>query len=90
MKLKSTGTIVIEGHNVFFCETGQWAVSFKGSHVGYADTLDEVAPLIARTREAVRKRVADVEAEAKQRAEAPDMMPKYLSMPRCRGQSILR
>jgi hypothetical protein len=67
MKLTSAGTIKVEGHNVNYTEMGQWAVSFRGTFVGYADTLDEVCPLIEARREAVRARLAAVEAKAQER-----------------------
>ena len=70
MRLTKTGTIEVDGCKVRTTKKGQWQVSRSGIHIGYADTLAEGPILIARQRDAVRERLARLNAEAKARAEA--------------------
>lgn len=72
MQLTKSGTIKTDGCNVLRTEDGGWMVSRNGTLVGYVDMLDEVPGLIERQREAVRARLAKVEAEAKARREAAE------------------
>ena len=70
MELSQHGTIMIDGckarHNAY----GKWDVSRSGIHIGEVDTLAEVPILIERQRDAVRKRLACIEAKALERKNA--------------------
>ena len=68
MKLTASGIVKIEGCNATYTEHGQWAVSRNGKHLGYVDTLTEVPTLLKKRKEDARRELAEVEAEAKQRA----------------------
>lgn len=67
MKLAKSGTVTMHGCNVRFTEMGRWCVSQGGTVLGEVDTLGEVEGLIMRQREAVRERLAKVQAEAERR-----------------------
>jgi hypothetical protein len=67
MELKRSGTVSYDGCNVRFTEMGRWLVSQCGTVIGEVDTLAEVDGLIKRQREAVRERLAKVQAEAARR-----------------------
>lgn len=64
MRLTQHGTIKSDDYNLNFTQGGKWLVSRNGTFIGEADTLAEVPALIERAREAVRERLAKVEAEA--------------------------
>ena len=70
MKLTNSGTIKRDDYNVMRTEDNRWMVSRSGTVLGYCDTLMEVEPLIVQYRDAVKARLAKVEAEAQRRAEA--------------------
>jgi len=67
MELTPHGSIIVDGCTVRNTKNGQWEVSRSGIHIGYADSLAEVPSLIERQRNAVRERLARLNAEAAQR-----------------------
>lgn len=67
MELTRHGMIAHGDYNLKFTQDGTWMVSRHGTVIGYADTLDTVPALIESAREAVRKRLADVQARAEAR-----------------------
>ena len=67
MELTQHGTIKVEDCTVRHTKEGRWLVSRSGIQVGYADSLAEVPILIARQRDAIRERLARLNAEAAQR-----------------------
>ena len=67
MELTQHGTIKVEDCTVRHTKEGRWMVSRSGILIGYSDTLGEVPALIAGQRDAIRARLARLNAEAAQR-----------------------
>jgi hypothetical protein len=64
MKLKSSGTVKINGYNCIFTQDGQWAISRHGVPIGFVDTLAEVSTFTERNLEKIRVRLRRYQEQA--------------------------